>query len=158
MLEGVESPYRAEVEQGELAKPWKPRIMPGPPHVQIAQPPVSAVVVSPRDALAGGPDGGHARSVTEKRTVIYEGPHALTSALASMLKAEGLDVLIHDKDEFQHATPDMATIVELTVSGVAAATLLDATRAGIAAFKRSFPDAADVRVADDEPRHARPSQ
>ena len=136
----------------------EPRMMPGPPQVQIAQPPVSAVVVSPRDALAGGPDGGHARSVTEKRTVIYEGPHALTSALASMLKAEGLDVLIHDKDEFQHATPDMATIVELTVSGVAAATLLDATRAGIAAFKRSFPDAADVRVADDEPRHARPNQ
>jgi hypothetical protein len=60
--------------------------------------------------------------VAEKRTVIYEGPHALTSALASMLRAEGLDVFIHDKDEFRHAAPDMATIVELTVSGVAAPT------------------------------------
>ena len=113
--------------------------------------------ISREGVLAGGPDGGHARSVTEKRTVIYEGPHALTSALASMLRAEGLDVFIHGKDEFRHAAPDMATIVELTVSGVAAPTLLDATRAGIAAFKRSFPDAADVRVADDEPRHARPN-
>lgn len=96
-------------------------------------------------------------SVTETCTIVYEGPLALTSALASMLRAEGLDVWVGSEDEFRHAAPDLASIIELTVSGVAEPTLRDAVRAGIAAFKESFPDAADVRVAEDEPRHARPN-